>query len=198
MSSTSYDYANRAGVRPISWDAMFAICKGLALAASKYDPEMILGVARGGMYPGTLLSHLLQKEFYPVRLTRRVNDVVRYNQPIWSVRPPATIKGQRVLIVDEICDSGETLAMVKDEALKVGASEARIAVLYAHIRGKDIPDYVGIVTDELLLNPWDREILKDGRFVFHPEYVGALEQQGIAPEPSLLLGVEPVKLARER
>lgn len=198
MSDRPYDYANRAGVQSISWEAMFGICKGLALAASKYDPEVILGVARGGMYPGTLLSHLLRKEFYPVRLTRRVNDVVRYNQPIWSIRPPESIKGQRVLIVDEICDSGETLMMVKDEALKAGVSDARVAVMYAHVRGKDIPDYVGIVTDELLLNPWDREILVDGQFVFHPEYVGALEQQGIAAEPSLLLGIEPVKLARER
>lgn len=197
MSNTSYDYASRAGVKPISWEDMFGICKGLALAASKYDPEVILGVARGGLYPGTLLSHLLQTEFYPIRLTRRVDDVVRYNQPVWLVKPPRYVQERRVLIVDEICDSGETLAMVKEETLISGASDVRAAVLYAHVRGKDIPDYVGIVTDELLLNPWDREILRDGEFVLHPEYIGALEQQGIAPESSLLLGIEPVKLARE-
>jgi hypothetical protein len=176
---------------------MFGICKGLALAVSQYDPQVILGIARGGMYPGTLLCHLLQIEFYPIRLTRRVEDEVRYNHPVWLLKPPRYIQERRVLIVDEICDSGETLAMAREETLIAGATDVRTAVLYAHVRGQDIPDYVGIVTDELLLNPWDREILRDGEFILHPEYRWAVEQQGIAPEPSLLLGIEPVKLARE-
>jgi hypoxanthine phosphoribosyltransferase len=176
---------------------MFGICKGLALAVSQYDPQVILGIARGGMYPGTLMSHLLQSEFYPIRLTRRVEDEVRYNQPVWLLKPPRFVQECRVLIVDEICDSGETLAMAREETLLAGATDVRTAVLYAHVRGQDLPDYVGIVTDELLLNPWDREILRNGEFILHPEYRWAVEQQGIAPEPSLLLGIEPVKLARE-
>jgi hypoxanthine phosphoribosyltransferase len=182
---TSYSYENRDGIRPISWEDFHGICKGLAKAVEAFNPEMILAVGRGGFYPGTLISHILRTEIYPVRLSRRVNDVVQFESPQWYVRPPDLVKGKRVLIVDEISSSGETLQVVKDEADRLGASQVRCAVMYAHSRGTTVPDYIGLVSDELLLNPWDREILKDGVFHFHPEYVGALEKQGIEPDAGL-------------
>ena len=48
----------------------------------------------------------------------------------------------------------------------------------------------------LILNPWDREILQEGKFVFHPEYVHALAQQGMVADHSLLLGLDPLPLAK--
>jgi hypoxanthine phosphoribosyltransferase len=191
-----YSYEQRKGILPISWEDHFGLCKGLALAISAYDPEIILGIARGGLYAATLLSHMLQAEFYVVRITRRFKDRVVYETPVWLVKPPAVVKDRRVLIVDEISGVGRTLSMVKEEVGKLGVSEIRSAVLYAHEQGKDVPDYIGIVSDALILNPWDREILQEGTFVFHPEYVYALAQQGIAPNPSLLLETEPLPLAK--
>ncbi len=69
-------------------------------------------------------------------------------------------------------------------------------VLYAHQHGAAIPDYIGLISDELLLNPWDREIFRDGAFQFHPEYVGALKEQGIAADASLLIAAPPFQLAK--
>ena len=94
-------------------------------------------------------------------------------------------------VVDEICGTGETINMVKEKAAALGAEEVRSAVMYAHTWGVAVPDYIGLVTDELLLNPWDREIYKDGAFQFHPEYVEALALQGVDPEPSLLINATP-------
>lgn len=196
MSQHSYDYENRQGIHPISWEDFHGLCKGLVKAVAPYHPEIILAVGRGGYYPGTLIAHLLQAEIYPVRLSRRLNDVVTYPSPKWMVRPPEGVKGRRVLVVDEISSSGETITMVKDEATRLGASEVRSAVLYAHTWGAGTPDYIGIVTDELLLNPWDREIFKDGAFQFHPEYVGALEKQGLRADPTLLIGADAVEVAK--
>jgi hypothetical protein len=71
-------------------------------------------------------------------------------------------------------------------------------VLYAHTWGADVPDYVALVSDALLLNPWDREIFKDGQFQFHPEYVGALAEQGVASDSSLLIDAPAVTVARSR
>src|SRR5579859_4443600 len=65
-----YSYEKRRGILPISWEDYFGLCKGLALAISAYDPEIILGVARGGLYAATLLSHMLQAELYTVKITR--------------------------------------------------------------------------------------------------------------------------------
>jgi hypoxanthine phosphoribosyltransferase len=196
MSENFYDYASRVGIRPISWEDFHGICKALAVAVSRFEPEIILAVGRGGYYPGTLLAHMLRVEIWPVRLSRRVDDIVKYGSPRWLVEPPPTVKGRRVLVVDEICSTGETLTKVKGVAHSLGAVAVRSAVLYAHSWGVPVPDYIGLITDALLLNPWDREILRDGRFQFHPEYVEALANQGLEPDRSLLIQATPIELAK--
>lgn len=196
MSQNQYDYSTRKGIRPISWEDFHGICKALALAISSFDSEIILPIGRGGYYPGTLLSHLLQIEIYPVRVSRRVNDVVKYKKPKWLIEPPAEVAGQKVFIVDEICSSGETISMVKEKVAELGASAIKSAVLYAHSWGSNVPDYIGLITDELVLNPWDREILRDGVFGFHPEYVDALARQGIAAKSHLLIPATEIRLAK--
>jgi hypothetical protein len=196
MSQLPYDYSTRAGVRPVSWEDFHGICKALAQAVSRFQPEIILAIGRGGFYPGTLIAHMLQATLYPVYLTRRINDLPQYETPQWYVEPPASVKGQRVLIVDEICGKGETIGMVKAKAEALGASVVRSAVMYAHTWGVAVPDYIGIITDALLVNPWDREILRDGIFQFHPEYVAALAQQGLQPAASFLIQATPCELAK--
>jgi hypoxanthine phosphoribosyltransferase len=110
--------------------------------------------------------------------------------------PPAAVALCRVLVVDEICDSGETLLMVKQKCLELGASAVQCAVLYAHTRAIQVPDTIGIITDELLLNHWDREVLRDGTFQFHPEYLEALQHQGVDVQADLLIAVTPYQLAK--
>lgn len=196
MTQTPYDYSTRRGIHPISWEDFHGLCKGLVRAVALFAPEIILAVGRGGFYPGTLIAHMLRVEIYPVRLSRRVNDVVQYDHPQWMVRPPDVVRDRRVLVVDEIASTGETLGFVRQEALSLGAQEVRCAVLYAHTWGADVPDYVGLISDELLLNPWDREIFADGAFVMNPEYVVALRQQGLMPDPELLIDAPEAKIAK--
>jgi hypoxanthine phosphoribosyltransferase len=196
MSRNPYDYQNRKDIRPISWEEFHGICKGLAEAVFRFGPELILAVGRGGFYPGTLIAHMLQAELYPVRVSRRVNDIIKHKSPQWLVEPPAVVKDRRVLIVDEICATGETILMVKEKVKALGARAIRSAVLYSHTWGTSVPDYIGLITDALLLNPWDREILKEGAFQFHPEYAKALAQQGLEPGPSLLINAPVFKIAK--
>jgi hypothetical protein len=76
-----YNYANRQGIHPISWEDFHGLCKGLAQAVYSYRPEIILAIGRGGYYPGTLLAHMLQVEIFPVRVSRRFKDMVKYKRP---------------------------------------------------------------------------------------------------------------------
>jgi len=191
-----YDYTNRDGVRPISWDEFHGLVKALAVAVAPWRPEIVLPVGRGGYYPGALLAHILQVEVYPVRLTRREADVVVRDSPRWLMEPPAAVAGRRVLVVDEMCSTGETITLVRERALALGATAARTAVLYAHTWGAAVPDYIGLISDALILNPWDREIYRDGAFQFHPEYAGALAQQGLAAGPDLLIPARPFVAAK--
>jgi uncharacterized protein len=197
MPQSSYEYTTRKGIHPISWEDFHGICKALALAVSSFRPEVILSIGRGGYYPGTLLAHLLRIEIFPVRLSRRIKDVAKYHEPRWITTPPVEIAHHRVLVVDEICDSGETILMVKEKCLAMGAALVKSAVLYAHAKAVNVPDYIGIITDELVLNPWDREILRDGEFHFHPEYVEALMQQGMEAKGEMLIPAKVIPLAKE-
>jgi len=196
MSNNPYDYENRKDIQPISWEDFHSLCKGLAEAIFSFHPELILAIGRGGFYPGTLIAHILQSELYPIRISRRVNDRITYKTPQWLVEPPLVVKDRRVVIVDEICDSGETILLVKKRVEAMKATDVKSAVLYAHTWGAAVPDYIGLITDRLLLNPWDREIYKGGRFQFNPEYVDALVHQGLQADRSLLINAPVIKVAK--
>jgi uncharacterized protein len=196
-NTSSYDYANRSGVLPVSWDDFHGICKALAQAVAYWQPEIIPPVGRGGFYPGTLLAHILQIEVFPIRLSRRENGILKHLHPHWLVEPPQAISGCKTLVVDEICDTGETLQVVAMKASENGASEIRSAVLYSHTWSSHIPDYIGIVSNALILNPWDREIYRDGEFRFHPELASALEQQGIKASADYTIKAGNMELAKQ-
>jgi uncharacterized protein len=193
-----YAYETRKGVRPVSWDEFHGLCKALTVACAPWEPEIILPIGRGGYYPGTLMAHILQIEVFPVRLSRRVDDQVIFETPRWLIEPPALVSGKRILIVDEMCSTGETITIVYKRVVELGASQARTAVLYAHTRGAQVPDYIGLITDELVMNPWDREIYRAGTFRFHPEYVEAFTQQGLVVDSSWLIPALNFVAAKQR
>jgi hypothetical protein len=197
MSEKPYDYENRAGIHLISWQDFHGLCKGLTIAIARYEPEIILPVGRAGYYPGTLIAHMLQVEVYPIRLSRRVKDAVTYQSPQWIAEPPPLVENHRVVIVDEICSTGETITLATQQVAALGAEAIRSAVLYAHTKGVSVPDYVGLISDALILNPWDREVFQEGDFRFHPEYAQALSEQGLKADQSLLIQAPVTEVAKE-
>ena len=79
------------------------LCRDITLA--KFDPQVIVGISRGGLLPGVMMSHWLQKPFKPVKAALR-------DFPEWEDYLPKKTD-ERVLIVDDICDSGETFTRMK-------------------------------------------------------------------------------------
>jgi hypoxanthine phosphoribosyltransferase len=173
----SYSYENRDGVKPISWDEFYDICKSLALKVRKTKPDIVIGIARGGLYPAILISQFLQKEFYPIRLTRRFNDKIVRESPTWLVEPPQIVNGKKVLLVDDVADSGETLLIARYKILDMGAKQVVTATAFTHKTCPDKPNYTGLTTDELIINPWDNQIIKKGKFIQNPEYTQAITLQ---------------------
>jgi uncharacterized protein len=196
MTRTPYDYSTRKNVLPISWEDFHGLCRALALAVAPYAPEIILPLARGGTYPGAPLAHIMRVEVYSIRLSRRVNDEVVRAAPLWLQEPPAAVAGRLVLIVDEISSTGETLRLARTSVVLRGAAGIRTAVLYAHSWGLPEPGYVGLVSDALIVNPWDREVLVDAAFAVNPEYAAAFAEQGLAPDASFLIAAGSFKVAK--
>lgn len=170
-----YDYANREGVHEVSWDDFADLADRLAALLEPEHIDTVVGLARAGLFPATAVAISLRKELYPARISRRFNDEVTHATPQWRVPISPDVEGKVVAIVDEIADTGETLHIATAEAYARGASRVVTATLVAHTWADPMPGHVALVTDALVLFPWDREVLIDGEWMPHPELEAALE-----------------------
>ncbi len=173
----SYDYAHRKGVEEISWERFALLAADLAEQLAKAEIDIIIGIARAGLLPATQVACMLRRELLPVRVTRRVNDQVTYDQPVWKVDVSPEVRGRSVVVVDEIADTGETLALVAERVRKLGAAHVITASLISHSWADPAPDLVALVSDALVLFPWDGLVYINGQWQPHPELVAALEAQ---------------------
>lgn len=173
----SYDYAHRKGVRPISWEDFVEMSGGIAQQLEQAGIDIVIGIARAGLLPATLVACSLRKELFPVRVTRRVNDAVTYNKPQWKVPVSNEVAGKGVAIVDEIADTGETLEIVRARVMELGALRVVTACLISHSWAEPRPDIIGATTDEFVIFPWDQRVLVNGVWGPHPEIVSGLEAQ---------------------
>jgi hypoxanthine phosphoribosyltransferase len=173
----SYDYAHRKGVEEISWDRFGELSRKLTEHLAHKKIDIVIGIARAGLFPATAVACALRRELYPVRVTRRVNDVVQYESPIWRVDVPATVAGQRVAVIDEIVDTGETLAIVGARALERGARRIWTLSLVAHTWADPQPDFAALTSDALLIFPWDKNVLTADGWQMHPELEAAIRAQ---------------------
>lgn len=147
----------RSSVQELSWADFDRAVQELARAIRQdFKAEAVVGVAHGGVFVGGALSSALGCEFFPVRLTRRSRDRSDANKPQLSGEMPRELKGRRVLIVDDVAASGDTLEMATTLAKKVGTREVKTACLVARPEGFE-PDYAALSTQAFLVFPWDYE-----------------------------------------
>ena len=172
-----YDYTQRIGVLPITWDDFARLSNLLAELLEPFHPEIIVGLARAGLFPATAAACSLRCELYPARLTRRLNDQVVTETPVWKVPISPAVAGKRIAVVDEMSDSGQTLALAAAQALELGARQVITASLVAHSWADPAPQVAALVTDAFVIFPWDREVRVDGRWVPHPEVEEGVRRQ---------------------
>jgi hypothetical protein len=171
-----YDYASRQGVYEMDWDEFAELADRLAELLEPENIETVVGLARAGLFPATSVAISLRKELYPARISRRFKDEVRFETPQWRVPISADVAEKVVAVIDEMADTGETLELAEAEAYAKGARRVVTASLVAHTWADPMPDHVALVTDALVLFPWDREVLVDGAWMPHPELEDALAQ----------------------
>ncbi len=175
----SYDYTHRTGVEEISWPRFAELAATLAERLAAFNVDVIVGIARAGLFPATAVACALRRELYPVRVTRRLNDQITYQQPIWKVDVSPEVAGKVVAVVDEMADTGESLALVAARVAELGAARTITASLVAHSWAQPRPDVVALTTDALVIFPWDKQVYIDGEWQSHPELAQALRLQGL-------------------
>src|SRR5215208_7188340 len=153
------------GVMEVDWPFFGEICRALAMRVAKeYQPEIVLGIAKAGVIPGVVVASIMQCEFSSMAVTRREEGAA----PVLVSGPPPSIRGRRVLVVDETCDTGSTMRLALSEVRALGPAEVRTAVSFK--TGEYAPDYHAFETESFIILPWDREIVQGGELVVRPEY----------------------------
>lgn len=155
------DATDLEGKEVLTWDGLGSAARDLArqVLASGFTPNIIIAVARGGMIPAGAMTYALG-----VKLTDAIN-VEFYTDVNETLPDPillapqldtASIADQKLLVVDDVADSGRTLALVL-KLLRGFGADVRSAVLYAKPSTVVAPDYVWKHTDEWIVFPWSAE-----------------------------------------
>src|SRR6201981_2513737 len=145
----------------MSWGDLGAGSRELAEAihADGYRPDMVLAIARGGLLVAGALGYALGvKNTFTMNVEFYTGIDERLDMPM--ILPPVPelvdLEQERVLIADDVADTGLTLKLVKDFcAGKVG--EARCAVLYEKPRSVVNCEYVWKRTDLWIDFPWSAQ-----------------------------------------
>lgn len=156
--------AARTSASEMSWASFDRLVQQLAKSAGRFDPDAIVGVAHGGVFVGGALASAMQREFYPVRLSRRSRDRGLRGSPKLKGVMPKELKGKKVLIVDDIASSGDTLQLATAHAKSVGAAKVATAALVCRPSGFQ-PDYHALKEDTFFVFPWDyASVVEEPRF----------------------------------
>ncbi|MDH3207454.1 MAG: phosphoribosyltransferase family protein [Gemmatimonadota bacterium] len=153
----------------LDWAMFGELCRALALKVARdYEPEVIIGIARAGVIPAAVVSSMLDVDFYTLKISRKDGDEVRERPAIFS-EVPRSVTGKRVLIVDEITTSGDTLRLALAAVRDAHPAEVRTATSFARTSGYQ-PNYAALTLEAYVIFPWDREVLQDDELIVNPIY----------------------------
>jgi len=185
LKTEPYDHEH-VGVEEIPWSRLGGILIQLAEDIRRdWEPEIVVGIAKGGVIPAVFLSSVFQVDFFPIKLSSRHNEEVVRKEPKWFVFPTENVRDKKVLLVDDIVVAERTLCMAKERIEQFGPKEIRTATIAVH--GVSVaPDYFALLTNALIIWPWDRDNLTDkGKWFVSPEYMAEMEKiPGYVPGPS--------------
>jgi len=142
----------------LTWQELGDGTRALAelVHASGYEPDIVLAIARGGLLVAGALGYALGvKNVFTVNVEFYTGEDERLALPMMlpPVPDPAELSERRVLICDDVADTGETLALVQ-RFCESHVAEARIAVLYEKSRSAVRSDYVWRRTDRWITFAW--------------------------------------------
>ncbi|HET19163.1 MAG TPA: phosphoribosyltransferase [Chromatiales bacterium] len=156
----------------MSWEGFHRLARELALRIldSGYRPDMVVAIARGGVVPARVLCDYLDvMEMNYVRIehyrARKMTPQARVKYPL-----NASVDNLRILVVDDICDTGDSFIAAIEHLREKGAPlEVRTCAMQHKTVSKFVPDYyVEEITEwRWVTYPWAvvedlGELIEDG------------------------------------
>jgi len=144
----------------VSWDKAYRLGRKIArkIRASGFVPDIVIGIARGGLVPARILCDLLnQKDLISIQTEHwgiaSLHGTARIKFPLPE---QIDISGKKILIVDDVVDTGDSYHVILDHINMRSPAEVKTAVLQYKTCSTFVPDYWGEKHDawKWIIYPW--------------------------------------------
>lgn len=148
-----------------SWDEIEEMCRELCKKIKKeFEPEIIIAIIRGGMIPGRLFSDYLgNNNVATVKTEHYIGIGKTMKKPVITQPLTVDIKGKKVLLVDDVSDSGKSLKEVVKYLKEKNPEEIKVATLHYKPGSVYKPNYFIGTTDKWIIYPWEKEEMRKER-----------------------------------
>ena len=142
----------------LGWEDIYNLTLQLSerVVSSAYEPNVIVGIARGGWIPARILSDVLYTQtMWNVRIEYYTELGVRGPEPRVTQPLSVPLEGKKILLVDEVADTGESLRHATEYIKSLGVAEVRTAVLHLKPTSMVRPDYYIQEVSAWIVYPWE-------------------------------------------
>jgi uncharacterized protein len=141
-----------------TWNQIYEmlLCQAQKIKNQNYKPDLIVAIARGGVVPSRILSDLLENpnlSFIQIEFYTNINQTLQ--EPTLKQTLITNVTSKKILLVDDISDSGKSLKLAKTHLQQQGAIEIKTATLYQKPQSITTPDYYEKQTTNWVVFPWD-------------------------------------------
>lgn len=143
----------------IPWSKALEYCYRLAsmMLDSRLEVDTVVAISRGGLVPARIVSDVLAVDDLVVLRSKLWGTGVKIREePEISIHETLNFGGKRVLVVDEVVDTGATMSKVVRVVRELGATSVATAVIHYKSRSSFIPDFYVEKLDEWvwIYYPW--------------------------------------------
>jgi hypoxanthine phosphoribosyltransferase len=147
----------------VDWNSAYDLCKDVSeeIKAAGFKPEIIVGVARGGWYLARVLCDFfllkdllsLKMEHWGITATITGEAMLKYGL---DEKACEMLSGKRVLIADDVTDTGDSLKLVVEYVKSLGAREVKTVTMHHKTSSSYVPDFYGELMSDWtwIVYPW--------------------------------------------
>jgi uncharacterized protein len=141
-----------------TWSQIYdlLLCQAQKIQTADYKPDVVVAISRGGLIPARILADLLEvRQLATIHIEFYIGLGETKEQPTLKQGLVLTLAGKRVLLVDDIADTGKSLQYAIGYLQEQGSIEIKTATVYYKTQSLIKPDFYEKLTGCWVVFPWE-------------------------------------------